>query len=348
MRLRAWSVLGLASALLSACTGAPSHRPVRASSPSAQASQEFVYSIEENTGEGGLRGTFVVDVADPYVARVLTRTASGQATGSAWGASGLLVIAADGGARQVQQAPPGFTGGDTHLDVALPFAASLGWVRKGASTTVAGRPCTMWRSGPPLDSGSIEPATVDESTDSCVDASGRIVSDIWKRHGQTLRARRLISSGRGPALSADGLDQGRTPTPLPSAGATQLVRSVPAANLAALMGVTLPAAPPGQRADRSTALARTSPDGGAQQEGASFTYVGPGSLTVITFTRYLVGAPRPASRGQAVRLAHAAGRVVPVLEGLQADLVTDGGLAVKVQTSLRVPELTAWLQQLAL
>jgi hypothetical protein len=351
VRLRALPAAGLVIVLAS-CTGTTPHPPTAPtgsrSAPTGLASQEFVYTVEENHGEGGTRSTVVIDVADPYVARVTTRTSQGSTGGSAWGASGLLVLAADGTARQVQPAPPGFTGGDSRLDVALPLAASLGWVRKGSATTKAGRACTMWRSGPPLDSGSIEPATPAESTDTCVDASGRIVYDSWVRRGQILRVRRLTSARPGPRLSPDGIDPGGTASPLPSAAATQLVRSVAATKLAPLMGVALPAAPAGEQLDRSTALAVTTPDGSAQREGASFTYVGTGSLTVVTFTRYLVGTARAPTRGQIVRLTGATGRVVPVLEGLEADLVTSRGLAVKVQTELALPQLTAWLEQLTL
>ena len=349
MRLRASLVVLVTVALLPACTDAKPRRTTHPSSAAAGlVSQRFVYSVEEDHGESGGRGTLVIDVADPYVARVVTQTASGTATGSAWGAAGLVVIAADGSARQVQQAPPGFTGGDSRLDVALPLAASLGWVRKGSASSVAGRACTTWLSGPPLDSGTIGPPTPDEQTSSCVDDAGRIVSDTWTRNGRTLRVRRLTSTGPGPLLSADGLDAGHRASPLPSGAATQLVRAVPAAKLAPLMGVALPAAPPGQRLDRSTALETVGSDGAAQQEGASFTYVGDNTLTVVTFTRYLVGAARAPTRGQPVRLARGTGRVAPVVEGLEADLVTRTGIEVKVQTDLPLTVFTQWLQQLTL
>lgn len=348
MSLRSVFAVGLL-ATLPACSGAkPHHASGTPSSPAPVASQEFVYSVVETSGAAASRSTFVVDVADPYVARVLTRTEQGQATGSAWGAAGVLALAADGSARQAQQTPPGFTGGDSHLDVALPLAASLGWAREGAPTTVAGHACSLWRTGPPLDNGSIEPPSRTESTSSCVDASGRILSDSWTRDGRTVRVRRLISSGVGPRLTPDGLEPGHTAVLLPATAATLLVRSVPATKLAPLMGVALPPPPPGQRLDRSTAMALSVPGGSAQQEGASFTYLGGGKLTVVTFTRYLVGAPHGATRGKPVRLAHATGRVVPVLAGLEADLVTRTGLAVKVQSDLSLSVLLTWLQQLSL
>lgn len=344
MKVRTLLVVVLAA---SACTSG--HHAAPASHPApGLATQRFVYAVEDMTGEGGSRTTVEVDVADRYVARVLTRSAAGVTTGSAWGAAGLLVLGADGSARQVQQLAPGFTGGDSRLDVALPLAASLRWVQRGASTTVAGHVCTMWRSGPPLDNGSIEPPSRTESTTTCVDPSGRIISDTWTRDGRTVRVRRLAASGAGPLLTPDGLERGHTAGLLPSTEATLLVRAVPAAKLAPLMGVALPPPPSGQHLDRSTAIALAVPGGSAQQEGASFTYVGAGNLTVVTFTRYLVGTPRPVTRGQPVRLAAASGVIAPALEGLQCDLITRSGLAVKVQTDLPLTALTTWLQQLQL
>src|SRR4051794_38130943 len=113
--------------VLAACTGGRAHRPIpKPTGPAGLPSPEVVYTVDENHGEGGTSTTTVIDVADPYVARIVNRNATGMLGGSTWGSTGLLVLAADGGARQVQQTPPGFTGGDTHLDVALPLAASLG------------------------------------------------------------------------------------------------------------------------------------------------------------------------------------------------------------------------------
>jgi hypothetical protein len=348
LRLRSPVAALLLLPALTSCGGA--HRGSHPTRPGpGLASQRFVYSVEEASGgEAGTRTTAEIDVADPYVARIVTRSPSAMLGGTAWGASGLLVLSPDGSAHQAQQSPPGFTGGDSRLDVALPLAASLGWVRRGAVTSVNGRACTTWVSGPPLDSGSIEPASGREHTTSCVDGTGRIVSDSWSRDGRVVRTRRLVSSGPGPRLSADGLDPGRTPSPLPSGAATELVRPVDAAKLASLMGVALPVPPPGAQLDRSTATAVVGADGSAHEEGAVFSYVGESRLTVISFTRHLVGAARPLTRGRPVRLAAATGVVVPVVEGLECDLVTRAGLAVKVQTDLPLPTLTAWLEQLTL
>ena len=347
MRLRSLVAASLVLPAVASCTGGH-HSSDRPQPAAGLASHRFVYSVEQTSGEGGSRTTVEIDVADPYVARIVNRDGATMLGGSAWGASGLLVLAPDGSARQAEQSPPAFTGGDSRLDVALPLAASLHWAQRVGESSVGGQACTTWVSGPPLDSGSIEPATGRERTTSCVDGTGRILSDTWSRDGHVVRTRRVVSSGPGPRLSADGLEPGHTPTPLPSGAAGQLVRPVDATKLASLMGVALPAAPVGARLDHATATAVVSADGSAHEEGAVFTYLGTDTLTVISFTRYLVGAPRPVTRGRPVRLAAAAGVVVPVVEGLECDLVTHRGLEVKVQSDLPLPTLTAWLGQLTL
>lgn len=344
-------------AATAACSGGHAHPSASASAtthpPAAQSgSQRFVYDVVDSSSGTAHETTTVVDVADPYVARVVNRAGPppGGAVlgGSAWGRSGLLTLSADGTARQAQQVAPGFTGGDVRLDVALPLAARLGWVHRLPGLTVPGQSCTGWESGPPLDSGAIAPPTATERTDSCVDATGRIVSDRWTHNGRLLRTRRLVSRGGGPRLSADGLDPGVTPAPLPEGTSTQLVRPVDPSKLAGLMGVALPLAPAGLALDRSTALASVLPDGSAQQEGASFTYLGGGHLTVVTFVRFLEGAARPPTRGQVLRLPRATGRIAPVVEGIQVDLVTRTGLALTVQTDLTVDALRRWLDALVL
>jgi hypothetical protein len=343
-------------ASVTACSGGndvePRSSPSVSPPASGPATDRFVYRVEDHSGGEQVVTTQVVDVAFPYVARIVNRVGEPPGGdvlgGSAWGASGVLLIGGDGSVKVVTPSPPGFTGGDAGLDVALPVAARLGWVERAGASSVQGTACTRWVSGPPLDSGTIAPAGHGERTTSCVDGTGRILADTWTTDGELLRRRELVGHGAGPALTPDGVDAGVAPTPLPSGSATQLTRDVDPQELRRLMGVRLPDAPPGTRLDRAVASVNLGESGTSERESATFTYVGDGRLVVVTFTRHLVGTAVASRRGEPVRLRHATGRVLPVFGGLRAELVTDGGLSVTVAADLPYDVFSRWLRTLPL
>lgn len=292
----------------------------------------------------------VVDVARPYRARTLTYAAGHPTGGTAWTEHGVYTIDSAGSAAQVSVAWPAPPGPDSHLDLALPVALREGLVQRGGSGTVLGLSCTEWLSLRPLDGADLSPPTPRERTTSCVSATGIVLRDAWTRDGHVLQARQAAHVGPAPALDDRALF-GTTPSPLPSELSTYQVTAADHDRLVRLLPVPALPAPPGLPLDRSVAVLEVDRSSGAERvlrEGAVFTWWDGHHLVEARFRRDLVEPPTQPTGGARVALGRlGAGRLTPVLSGLQVQVLGPRGLLLTVTGDLPEAQLLAWLRSLS-
>lgn len=159
----------------------------------------------------GTRQTVVVEVDRPYRARSRVYDGDALVGGSIWTETGVYVEDADGRVSLVQPVLPGRAGPDVRLDVLLPAAVAVGSVEMRGSSQVGGIPCREYRSRAPLDAELPAPATPDEDTVSCVDASGRILREEWRVDGDVIRLREATGIEAEVALDDEELFGGTAP-----------------------------------------------------------------------------------------------------------------------------------------
>lgn len=339
---------------------APGAREGSISAVSDRVAYRVVYRVEDRSRSPIRLTTQVLDVASPVAARLVTLEGPPPGTtslgGLAWDDGNQYLIEPGGVVRVIRQVPPGFPGVDTHLDVALPTALRAGLVQREGAAEVAGRSCTKWLSREPLDSAAFTPATATDRALSCVDDSGRILSEHWTLRGSLTRVRTAVSVAVGPSLTGSALFAGRPPVPLASEASTGSVKAVPAERLAEALGIPIPPAPPGLVPDRSVALIDVDRAGAASQivrEGAAFSWTGDRQLVVLLVKRGLTASMMLPAGGIEVPLSvTSAGtgtaRLTPVLSGLKLELLTSRGLLVTVTGNLPEQELLAWVRTLEL
>jgi hypothetical protein len=307
----------------------------------APSSHRVVYRVVD---DAGATSTTTVDVAPPYRARTVTRSAGGTTTGFAWDARGLYTIT-DSGAVQTSEVAPGAPGPYSGLAVSLPLAEQQHLVTRAGASTVLGHACTTWVSREPLDGAPFAPATRTDHTSTCVDAAGVLLSDDWYVGGRSVRTRTATFVGDGPSLVGDGLFGGR-PTPLPSKGTAFVIQDAEPGELARLMQVPLPAAPPGFHPDASVVVLDRS-EGGFSREAFVLTWLRGTSLVTLRVERDLSGTSKGSVRGAAVDVGLlGAGHLEPQLNGLR--LVVDGpaGLRFIATADLAPAELLRWVRSL--
>jgi hypothetical protein len=297
---------------------------------------------------GSVTTTAVTDVMRPYRARTLTHEGSGKGTGFAWDERALYTLAADG-TKQTQLVGPGFAGPDSGLEVALPVAQRQGLVNALGTGSVLGRDCTRWLSELPLDGAPLSHPRPGDSTDSCVDAEGRVLSDTWRVDGKVVRTRTATEVTSGPDLSGNALYGGSEPTPLPTALATVVVTESTTEELGRLLQVTAPVAPAGLRADTAAAvLDRDATGGGFAREAAVFTWTSSEHLAVLRVERDLVPGQGRTVRGAEVDLGGlGTGRLEPVLAGLRATVSGPRGLRIIATADLPEDAFLAWVRSLS-
>lgn len=316
----------------------------------------IVYRVEDRTQSPPLVTTQVVETDPPYVARLITRTGpppgGAQTGGTIWTRDRQYVVDPSGEVRELADVVPSFAGPDAHLDVSLPVAARLGLVSRVGSGKVAGVTCTQWRSRSPLDTAPFRAATTKESTVSCVDEEGRLLSDEWTLGGDVVRERTAVEIGHAAALGKATLFGDRTPQPQPTPVSTTSVKPEPPSKLSAALGIGELPAPPGFAFDRSLALIdvdRASATPQVINEGAGFSWVNGDQLVTLVIRRGL-RAPLPEPReGVPVALgANGRGRLAPVFTGLRLQLRTAQGLVVTATGDVAESTLRAWVSALPL
>ncbi|MCW2544531.1 MAG: hypothetical protein JWM40_2083 [Frankiales bacterium] len=329
--------LALLLLLLTACQGHGQQTP-------PLTSERTAYRLVDDKGVVTQQ---VTDLQGPYRARTLTSSNGVPLGGFLWDETGLYAVAADGSLTQSEYVGPGFPGPASHLDLALPVALRQGLVSTLGPGTVGARACTRWVSLEPLDGAPFGPATTDERTESCVDPHGVILSETWTSSGKLIRTRTFVSRGTYRS-NPDSLYDGKRPTPLPTALSEVVVKPSSAAKLAALLGVPVPAGPPGLKLDRASAVLDVNTDrDGFSREAAVLTWTGPARLVVLRIERDLEPGGRTA-KGEPVDLGVLGkGRLEPVLAGLKVT-VESGRLRLIATADLPEGELLSWLRSLTL
>jgi hypothetical protein len=314
----------------------------------------IVYGVEDRTSTPPRLTTQVLDIDRPYVARLVTRDGRPPGGtpmgGTIWDRDHQYLVDATGRVQVLADTVPSFPGPDAHLDVALAVAERLGLVERAGASAVAGIACTQWKSRGPLDTGAFERATKDDSTLTCVDDHGRVLSEHWRLHGQLVRVRIAVTVTTGPALDGARLFDGKTPQPLVTPISATQVQEEPADKLTTALGIPPLPAPPGFTLDRSVALIDVDSSSGTREvvnEGAGFAWVNGDQLVTLVIKRGL-RAPLPAPHGGApVALgSNGTGRLSPVLSGLRIQFRTPAGLLVTATSDAPEAVLRTWLSSL--
>lgn len=323
--------------------------------PQGPASYRVVYRVDDTATATARVTTVVVDRAGPYVGRV--RTLEGappgrkELGGTAWDGERQYVLG-DRSASSVTDVAPGFTGADSNLDVSLASAFAHHLVRRGGTSTVAGRPCEVWQSKDPLDAGTWTLPTEDDHVASCVDEQGLLLSEAWTLDGRLVRTRTAVSVGAGPTLSGTALLGGKPRAGLPTAAGLEEVRRVDAPTLVEALGIPLPEPPIGFTLDRSAAVLQRELGGQPSVEGGVLTYVSTDGQRLVelrlerglggrTLTLPTDGVPVSLRDGRTAR-------VEPGLVGIRASFLGGHGLLATVTADLREEALLIWAATLQL
>jgi hypothetical protein len=139
---------------------------------------------------------------------------------------------------------------------------------------------------------------------------------------------------------------------VPTELAIRRVRPTPAAELARVLQIPLPAAPLGLDGGPSASELVLTGSGGVPQpetEAAVLTWTSSQHLVVLRLSRELLRPTRPPTEGRPIRVgALGRGRLQPVFNGLRVQLLGPRGLLMTVTADLSERDLLSWIGGLSL
>ena len=172
-------------------------------------SYRLVYSVTESgTGERSEERL----VQRPYWSRVVSERGGTVLTGTITNDAGRWLFLSEAEGWQLRderkQRPPD----DVRAIEALEAAAEDGRAMRRGTDVVAGRTCTIVRTGGPLGDPLKKP-TADEHADLCVDRTGVVLREEWRLDGRV--ARLMVATTFEPGVSLDAGDFRPSPEPAP-------------------------------------------------------------------------------------------------------------------------------------
>ncbi len=250
----------------------------------------------------------------------------------------LWVLGEDGQPSFGVLRPPGGPARDASL-AALRDASRAGQARATGSGTVAGRTCAWFAYRKPAPEA-LAPPTKNELIESCVDATGIVLQEIWTIEGRTVR---LIEALHASENSASGsrLLEGKDP-------ATEKVTQPEAADL--VRTGTLVAevvrdrertplkitSPVGWKEDRAAVVAITAGEGQPTQF-LSETFLKDRKLAIVEIgSTAQLAPPWGTDEGNPIRLQSGEGRILYFIDRVEIRLLSAIGFARVVAPSRKI------------
>lgn len=170
-------------------------------------SYRVVYEVESFLAGARTVTTDVVSVRRPFESRIDTLGGGppgGVRKGSVVSAFMYSGRVDDSGRSIAVAVRPVLAGGDLRFDGVLGALVGSGRLQSRDRHEVLGRECHLYRSREPITGPGVEPPTAEEHTDTCIDAAGLILEDVWVVDGAVLRHRRAVEVDTDPVFD-DGV-----------------------------------------------------------------------------------------------------------------------------------------------
>lgn len=170
-------------------------------------SYRVVYEVESFLAGARTVTTDIVSVRRPFESRI--DTLGGGPPGAVRKGSVVSAFTYSGrvddkGQSIAVSVRPVLAGGDLRFDGVLRALVDSGRLRSRDRRQVLGRECHVYRSREPITGPGVEAPTADEHTDTCIDAAGLILEDVWVVDGEVLRRRRAVEVDTDPVFD-DGV-----------------------------------------------------------------------------------------------------------------------------------------------
>ena len=298
-----------------------------------------VYRIEDRARPSRVNAsTEVVEVRRPYGGRVEVRDPSGVRSGRVTSRRHLWVLGERGELRFGVLRPPGPPARDASL-AALRDASRAGQARATGSGIVAGRTCAWFAYRKPAPDA-LAPPTKNERIESCVDASGIVLREVWTIGGRSVRLIEALRVSEA-AASASRLLEGKDPD-------TEKVTEPEAADL--VRTGTLVAdvvrdrertplkveSPAGWKADRASVVAISAGEGQPTQF-LSETFLRDRRLAIVEIASSAqLAPPWGTDEGEQIRLKSGQGRVLYFIDRVEIRLLSAIGFARVIAPSREI------------
>lgn len=292
-----------------------------------------VYRIEDRAAGGKPSvSAEVVEVRRPYDGRVEDR-----GTGRVTSREHFWQLGADGSLRFGVLREPGGPARDASFDALMDAAKAQVAVARGTDR-VLGRTCMWFGYRDPAPESLALPDGASR-IESCVDAAGIVLREVWTLHGRAARIVRAVSLDRTPPPSAflEGLDPQTAKVTEPK-GAELVQTLTQAVDLrpGQVRSLFRLAAPAGWRADRITVVA-SAPQGSRPTQFLAQSFVRGKDLVVVeTASSPGMSPPWPTSQGARASIGVGEGRVVYYTDRVEVRLLSGIGYARVTAPSLRV------------
>jgi hypothetical protein len=301
---------------------------------------QVVYRIEDRAKPSRVDvSTEVLEVRRPYGGRVEVRDRDGRVrSGRITSREHLWVLGRNGQLRFGVLRPPGPPARDASL-AALRDASRAGQARSTGSGTVAGRMCAWFSYRKPFPDALATP-TKKERIESCVDASGIVLREVWTIGGRSVR---LIEAVRVSEAVPSGsrLLEGKNP-------ATEKVSEPEAAGLVRTGTLVADVVrdrertplkieqPEGWKADRASVVAISAGEGRPTQF-LSETFLKDRQLTIVEIgSSAQLAPPWGTDEGERIRLKSGEGRILYFTDRVEIRLLSAIGFARVVAPSREI------------
>lgn len=185
------------------------------------ASYRIVYRVEDYSGDDIIVSTDEIWVRRPFESRLETRQ------GGPPGERLLSVQIAEFGRLQAggpdrdaltSAVPPRVAPSDVRLDDVLSLVVERDLVEVRESRRILGRDCQIYRTAGPVSAGALVRGTHEEYADSCVDAAGLVLEEIYVLSGRTVSRKVAVEVDEGAAFASDAFDTANALVPLEKGG----------------------------------------------------------------------------------------------------------------------------------
>ncbi len=166
----------------------------------------IVYKVDDWAGGDRVETSDEITVRRPYEgATVVRRRGSKTLVSERTSGFGQISIGSPSSARVLIEGPPALAVGDLRLDAVLDEAVATGVAARREVREVLGRRCRVYRTYEPVAGGTFspQPFTALEYADSCIDASGLLLEEVWVTDGRVLRHRLASDLDLSPKIGTD-------------------------------------------------------------------------------------------------------------------------------------------------
>lgn len=166
---------------------------------------DITYRVEQ-PGDPATVTTERLTALRPFSTRFEARAGTppgGRVTGERASRLGVLVLSTGAGPRALASSPS-LGASDLRWEPVVASSQSAGILERREQREVLGRRCQVWRTGATTTTGRLVPVAQGkgEYSDTCVDAHGLVLEEVWAKNGTRLRRRIAVRVDEHPAVDA--------------------------------------------------------------------------------------------------------------------------------------------------